>query len=167
MTGNLGLIPIRNFGILRDKRIGQSGLYRSAQPEYGYEYEWLVHMLGLRRIISLRSESQHDKVWAPMHGIDAVCIPVDDHKTPSNKQVRQFIDLLQNQGDKPTLFHCEHGHGRTSTFSVIAKLWYGMSLEDALRHEQQAFHYRFRHPAQEHFLHEIAPDIVKLRKALV
>jgi len=159
MTGNLGLIPIRNFGILRP------GLYRSAQPEYGYEYEWLHGTLALKRIISLRSESVHDSKLAPEHGIKAIRIPVDDHKTPSNKQVRQFIDLLQI--DTPTLFHCEHGRGRTSTFSVIAKLWDGMSLEEALRHEREAFHYRFQHHAQEEFLREIAPDIVKLRKALV
>ena len=53
---NLGLIPVRNFGILDEVK----GLYRSAQPMYGYEYEWLKNVLNVKTIVNLRSESNHD-----------------------------------------------------------------------------------------------------------
>lgn len=43
---NLGLIPLRNFGIV-DERLG---LYRSAQPMYNYEYPWMRKNWELRQL---------------------------------------------------------------------------------------------------------------------
>jgi protein tyrosine/serine phosphatase len=140
----LGLIPIRNFGIIHD------GLYRSAQPMYGYEYEWLKNMLGLKYIISLREESRHDSNVASEHGLRVFNIDVVDHFPPTLAQVNHFKQILS--AGVPTLFHCEHGHGRTSTFSVISKMLNGMSLDDALNHEKEVFHYQFKHKVQEEFL---------------
>lgn len=144
---SLGLIPIRNFGILQDR------LYRSAQPMYGYEYAWLKNMLGLKHIISLRSECFHDEYLAPMHDIKVTSITVKDHFPPENDHIKQFLDVIKK--NEPTLFHCEHGHGRTSTFSVIAKMRNGMSVEEAIQHEKDFFHYEFKHKAQEEFLRDL------------
>lgn len=137
---NLGLIPIRNFGIVLP------GIYRSAQPLYTADYKWLAK-LGVKKIINLRKESKHDKV-AKKVGIEVVNIPVADHCAPTMAQVKKFQKHI---GDG-VLFHCEHGHGRTSSFSVITNLIHGKSLGESLHIELFRFGYHFKHKKQLQFL---------------
>lgn len=144
MIKNLGLIPIRNFGIIAP------GIYRSAQPMYNYEFKWLILMLSLRHIVSLRAESRHSDMAAPL-GLKIHHIDIKDHGVPTLAQARSFIKLIQTYRE-PLLIHCEHGHGRTSTFSVLAKIALGWTLKDALKDEERRFHYNFRHRHQLEFL---------------
>jgi protein tyrosine/serine phosphatase len=148
---NLGLIPIRNFGVVSEN------LYRSAQPMYSYEYQWLKKVLGLQTIINLREELNHDKsmINGLNLGIETITIPVIDHKAPTVEQAEKFMALVRNrEPNAPLLFHCEHGHGRTSTFSVLAKMALGQTLEQALEDEKDKFHFEFKHKAQEDWLRE-------------
>lgn len=149
---NLGLIPVRNFGILDEDK----GLYRSAQPMYGYEYEWLKNVLNVKTIVNLRSESNHDTNVAVKHGINVINFLVEDHKSPSEAQVMEFVRVIQNDEHYPLLFHCQHGHGRTSTFAVLARLATGWTFEDALKEENEVFHYSFRYQDQKDFLQNIS-----------
>lgn len=147
----LGLIPLRNFAMVDKKK----GLYRSAQPMYGYEYEWLKNKLGINTIVNLRSELNHDSTMlksltSKIGDIEVITFDVPDHCTPTLKQAKEFIDLIKNR--KNVLFHCEHGHGRTSTFCVLSRIAMGWTLEDALREEAIVFGYQFRHPKQLDFL---------------
>lgn len=141
---NLGLIPIRNFGIILPN------LYRSAQPEYSYEYEWL-NKIGIKKIISLRAESEHDARMVKGLGLDwkVERIPVRDHNPPTIDQIKDYYSMLDFT---PTLIHCEHGHGRTSTFSILSKMRRGMSLDEAIQDEKDRFHFALHHTIQENFL---------------
>ena len=143
----LGLVPIRNFGQITNN------LYRSAQPLYEYEYEWLVKNIRLKRIINFRQiVTDHDTrmVNKLKLNIEVVNIPVVDHKTPSLDQVSKFMDLVKQP--ITTLIHCKHGHGRTSTFSVLAKVALGYTITQSMADERDRFHFQFRHPAQEKWL---------------
>jgi protein tyrosine/serine phosphatase len=143
---NIGLVPIRNFAVVDpDKKI-----YRSAQPMYGYEYAWLKNRLGLKHIVNPRSELNHDEKFAKAAGIDPVTYNVQDHFPPTLEQANEFIKLVKENTD--ILFHCEHGHGRTSTFCVLARLATGLSLEDALTEERELYGYEFKHQDQLDFL---------------
>jgi protein tyrosine phosphatase (PTP) superfamily phosphohydrolase (DUF442 family) len=143
---NLGLIPLRSFGVLDPTR----QIYRSAQPEYPFEFAWLRKMLGIEHIISLRAESKHSDMGKE-YGMRVHYIPVEDHKTPTAEQVKAFQRLIKKLKG-PILIHCEHGRGRTSTFCVIARVTNGLSLDSALKEEEEKFHYTFNHPAQVDFL---------------
>jgi protein-tyrosine phosphatase len=150
---NLGLVPLVNFGHI-DKTI-----YRSAQPEYRYQYDWLRDTLKLDLIVNLRGE-------APLadngHDIIHVAYAVKDHKPPTDEQALEFMSMIKSQSEakKNVLIHCEHGHGRTSTFSVLAKLALGQSYLQAIADEHNRFHYQFRHPAQEAWLRENFPKLI-------
>lgn len=148
----LGLIPVRNFAVVDEK----NGLFRSAQPLYQYEYEWLKKVAGIDVIVNLRSESGHDEYFAPNHGMEVKRFMVKDHNEPTQEQANEFICFIQNciASGKKVLFHCEHGHGRTSTFCVLARLAQGWNLEDALKEETDVFHYSFKHMAQVDFLNK-------------
>ncbi len=142
---NIGLVPLRNFGEVSE------GVYRSAQPEYSYEYNWIKDHLGVDTIINLRSESRHDDKMKDYFGFNVVNINVNDHNPPTLEQAKQFMELIKNNKGK-ILFHCEHGHGRTSTFCILARIAMGWTLKAAMAEEENKFHYQFKHEHQKEFL---------------
>lgn len=145
-----GLVPIRNFAIVDEQR----GLYRSAQPIYSYEYVWLKN-LGIKTIINLRAESDIDNKKAPKVGINVVNVRVKDHYIPTKEQVQVFIDTLKDESNYPLIFHCQHGHGRTSTFCMLARMVMGWSHEQALKEETETYQYHFRYQPQIEFLKQV------------
>lgn len=154
LPAELGLIPLRNFGIL----FSDMKLYRSAQPEHIYEFEWMKTVLGINTLVNLRAEIDIDHHLGKIIPF-CITIPVKDHEPPTIQQAMQFYHLMK-QCPKPLLFHCEHGRGRTSTFSVIAKMSYGgMSFDDAMKDERTRFHYQWQHHSQEDFLHQFNKHI--------
>ena len=143
---NIGLSPVRNFGIVDETK----KLYRSAQPQYSYEYKWIKNALGVNTIFNLRSELDHDTRMTKDLGIEVKTVNIPDHHIPTLEQANEFIDFVKdNEG---ILFHCEHGQGRTSTFCVLARLAMGWSLEDAIKEENDVYGYCFKHPEQLSFL---------------
>lgn len=150
----LGLIPLKNFGVV-SKRYH---IFRCAQPMFSRDYIWCAEVLKLQTIINLRKESNRDDSYAAQYGITVYDIPVADHNPPTNEQADEFVTFIRNAAadkvEHPILIHCEHGHGRTSTFCVLAKLALGSTLKKALREESKKFHYAFSHFTQERFLEE-------------
>jgi protein tyrosine/serine phosphatase len=146
----VGLVPIRNFAIVDEQR----GLYRSAQPIYNYEYKWLKN-LGIKTIVNLRAESDLDNRRATSLGIEVVNIRVRDHFIPTIEQVQVFIDTLKDETKYPLIFHCQHGHGRTSTFCMLARMVMGWNHEEALKEENETYQYNFKYQPQIDFLKEV------------
>lgn len=149
---NLGLIPLINFAAVDS----DAGLYRSAQPEYAYQYQWLKDTIGIDVIINLRSESKHDDrlIHATNANIEVINIDVIDHECPSLDEANYFVWLIKKciAEKRKVLFHCLHGHGRTSTFCVLARIAQGWNVMDAIDEEDKVFHYSFRHESQKQFL---------------
>lgn len=144
---NVGLIPLWNFGEVAPK------LFRSAQPLYAFQYDWLHRILDVSKIYNLRAESRHDERTAGDE-IEVVNVNVKDHFPPTFMDAVNFMTAVKHDREKgiATLIHCEHGHGRTSTFSILAKMALGDSLEQAIEDEKERFHFEFRHHAQEQWL---------------
>lgn len=143
----LGLVPIRNFAHIIDN------IYRSAQPLATYEYKWLSEVVGIDIIVNLRAELDHDKQFINEFNFECHTYSVKDHEPPTIEQANGFINLIKDINiTSNVLIHCEHGHGRTSTFSVLAKIAKGVTVEDAIADEKSRFHYHFKHHLQEKFL---------------
>jgi protein-tyrosine phosphatase len=105
-------------------------------------------------IFNLRKELHRDEKYGVKHGMQVISIEIPDHQEPTLEQALSFIGQVHHAlayGQK-ILIHCEHGHGRTSTFAVLARLAQGWTLEHALQEEEEVFHYCFNHPAQKEFL---------------
>lgn len=146
----MGLFLLRNFAVIDENK----GLYRSAQPEYSYEYKWLKDTAQIDKIINLRKESNHDQFFAPTFGIQVSDYKVPDHEVPTLEQAKNFIDEIKAsvKNNQKVLIHCEHGHGRTSTFCVLARIATGWDLKEAITEEENKFHYSFQHEVQKEFL---------------
>jgi tyrosine-protein phosphatase SIW14 len=147
---NLGLVPLRNFGIVDESL----GLYRSAQPMYNYEYAWMRKNLGIKTIVNLRSESKHDDNLGRGQGFKVIDFLVPDHKSPTKEQINDFMNIIKDSSNFPLLFHCEHGQGRTSTFCIASRIAMGWTLKEALDEENNVFKYTFKHKEQIDFLNE-------------
>lgn len=139
------MVPLRNFCVVDEKR----KIYRSAQPQYSYEYRWLNTELQLKNIVNLRSELDHDTKMAKNYDIKVKTVSVPDHHAPTVEQANDFI-----KNNESVLFHCEHGQGRTSTFCVLSRLATGWTLEDAIKEENDVYGYSFHHPEQLKFLQD-------------
>lgn len=144
-----GLVPLVNFGQVAPN------LYRCAQPQYQYQYDWLDKTLKAETVVNIRMESRHDDRMLKCR-VPVVNFDVPDQKTPTFAQAIKWQKLVWENHEKPMIFHCLHGHGRTSTFSVLAKMTMGMTLEQAMQDEMKRFHFSFRHPAQAAWLEEFA-----------
>lgn len=143
---DIGLVPLRNFALVDEKK----QIYRSAQPLYGYEYRWLSKMLGIKQIFNLRTEEIDARLTTGL-GIGVETISIPDRGVPTLKQALDFMDEIRKI-KVPSLIHCTHGHGRTSTFSVLVRIAIGWDVHDAIKEEKIKFHYEFAHPLQEEFL---------------
>lgn len=161
MNRDLGLVPLINFGRVVAKSTGI--IYRSAQPEYAYQYNWLANNMNKLKLVNLRSEAEIDRRYATFPHLQYKQIPVVDHQPPTIEQAVEFMeDVRDYKGDM--LIHCAHGHGRTSTFSVLAKVALGWTLQEAMEDEHKRFHYEFRHHAQEEWLYDHITNLWRYSK---
>jgi len=140
-----GLVPLQNFAFIYDN------IYRCAQPIHEYQWKWLEGSLGVNTVINLRKENDVDHKFCEKLGIKEFRFLVPDHEAPTEEQAKEFMEIVKRER-KPILIHCEYGHGRTSTFSVLAKVAMGYGIEEALKDEKKRFHYSFAHRHQEEFL---------------
>lgn len=146
---HVGLVPLSNFAVL-DKTYP---IYRSAQPLHGYQYKWLAEVLGIKLIYNLREENIDTRLSLGL-GIGIINFPMRDRRPPTLEIANKFIETIKANEGIPSLIHCEHGHGRTSTFSVLARVALGWDVNAAIREEEEKFHYNFRHESQKDFLVE-------------
>lgn len=143
---NLGLVPLMNFAQVDEY------VFRSAQPHYAFQYDWLRNKLGIEILVDLRKESDLDERVGIEHGFDVFELRIPDHHAPTLEQTQQFREFYEAHKDKKILIHCAHGQGRTTTFCVIVRLIQGWSLEDALREQSEVYGYHFKHKEQLEFL---------------
>lgn len=141
--------PLKNFAIVEEGKA-----FRSAQPMYNYEYLWVANKLGLKTMINLRGELNHDKKFCEKLSIKEITYDIKDHYPPTIQDCLDFMEVLNDGRNYPLLFHCEHGQGRTSTFSVLYSLHCGLTLDEALEKERVEYDYTFKHQCQLDVLHE-------------
>lgn len=147
------LLAVRNFA-----QVIPGLLYRGAQPHSQFEYDWLAQM-GVKGLVNLRTAATaREQRNADRLGFSLVTLGVVDDTAPSVEQARTFITMLQQARNYPLYVHCKHGHGRTSTFCILARLAQGASLEAAFA-EQHTLGYVPVHVSQREFLVTMAPVI--------
>lgn len=145
---NLGLVPLLNFGQINDN------IFRSAQPRYNYQFEWLRDIIGIEVLVDLRSENNIDDRVGVEHGFEVFDVNIPDHHAPSLEDVERFREFYEENKGRKILIHCAHGQGRTTTFSVLVRLFEGWTLDQAIQEQESECRYHFKHPKQLEFLRE-------------
>ena len=145
----IGLAPLMNFAQVSET------VFRSAQPRYEYQYDWIKDKLGVEVLVNLRSESDLDDRIGTKHGFEVFDIKVPDHHAPTLEQVKKFKKFYSKNKHKKMLVHCAHGQGRTTTFCVLIRLFDGWQLDEALCEQREVYHYSFKHQEQLEFLKKL------------
>lgn len=123
--GSFPNVHIKNFGQMDER------YYRGAQPEVS-DYQSLAD-LGVKTIIDLRNDpTDYEKSSAEKLGMKYVNIPMSGWKSPKDKDVQEFLDLLNNPETGTVFVHCKAGIHRTGITAAVYRFTkYGWDYDKA------------------------------------
>jgi len=120
--------------------IAEPRLLGSSNPGSG-EIEALARE-GFLLVVSLLEEAEqapnYDLALVESLNLERHNIPVRDFQPPTNDQLTQFVQLLDDVSPKRVVVHCLGGSGRTGTFAAAYWIARGMTARDAVLHVRKA-----------------------------
>ncbi|MBI2104324.1 MAG: tyrosine-protein phosphatase [Candidatus Omnitrophica bacterium] len=99
------------------------GLYRGGQPSQPGLEE--LSRRGIKTIISLRQPShamEEERRLAEQLGMEWVNIPMWFWWRPSDRQVRQFLDIATDPARRPVFVHCRQGWNRAGIMVAVYRI---------------------------------------------
>ena len=150
---DLAKVHIVNFGRV------DAGYYRGAQPE-GRDYEDLAS-LGVKTIVNLTSDDSDpaEKAMAERAGMKYVQIPMTTHQAPTDKQLAEFLSVVNAPANQPVYVHCVGGRHRTGVMTAVYRITHdGWASERAFGEmKQYKFGADFLHPEFKTFVYGYRP----------
>jgi len=153
-----GNIQLQNFARVDDT------VYRGAMPDSGKQFEKLKNAYNVRVIIDLRgAETTKDKYidfergWAEHHNIQYVRIPMNSHRPPSQEELKQFFQAIEDAkaAGGSAYVHCKHGIDRTGSMIAAYETKLGRSPQQIYKNMKR-YGYNWLHqlsrPAQRDFV---------------
>lgn len=139
-------IDIRNFKKVND------WFYRGGQPEE-YQYQSLADQ-GIKTVVNLRSTKRliaAERAIVEKLGMQFESIPMTYLKSPTYKEVKRFLQIVDDPEKRPIFIHCLHGADRTGILvGIFRMLREGWDVKDAFAemraggwHQLWMFHYEF------------------------
>ncbi len=99
------------------------GIFRGGQPDSrGWDH---LKSLGVKTVISLRwnkSKIDWEREVVQSHGMSYVSLPLTYWDWPTEKQIQQFLAILDDKQALPVFVHCLHGSDRTGLMVAIYRL---------------------------------------------
>ena len=120
-------VNIKNFGQMDER------FYRGAQPLEG-DYQALKD-LGVNTVIDLRNDpTGYEKSKVEALGMKYVNIPMSGWKTPKDKELEQFLNLLNDSTTGTVYVHCKAGIHRTGVAGAVYRFTkYGWDYDKAYK----------------------------------
>lgn len=126
-------------------------LYRGGQPEAAAGGYRSLQELGIEIVVNFRNDAddvEPERAQLEALGIRLVHIPWSGFQKPDNRQVAEFLQLLQEYRDRKIFVHCQRGAERTGVMLAAYRIAVqGWTAEQALA-EMEVFKFRgfwFRH----------------------
>jgi len=110
-------IEIKNFRKVHD------WLYRGAQPSEAALGQ--LKEFGINTIISFRwtlSVILQEKVIVQKLGMNLYNIPLSYWALPNRKEIERFLEIMDNEKNRPIFVHCQHGCDRTGMLIAIYRI---------------------------------------------
>jgi len=148
-------IAIDNFG-----RIDEH-YYRGAQPE-GDDYAALA-ALGIKTVIDLQADgSSAEKGFVEAAGMTYHRIPMTTRVAPTEKEIAEFMKLVNDPASQPVYVHCAGGRHRTGVMTAVYRMSHDGWTADKAFDEMKQFKFGadFLHPEFKRFVYgyHIAPS---------
>jgi tyrosine-protein phosphatase SIW14 len=100
------------------------GIYRSAQPSEEH-FDSLKNEAGIRTIVSVNNdegEIEAEARNAAAAGIRFISVPFSGFFAPSDENVNQVLQALDDRANWPVLLHCQHGRDRTGLITGLYRV---------------------------------------------
>ena len=125
--GSFPNIKIKNFGQMDER------YYRGAQP-LPDDYQSLKD-LGVNTVIDLRNDpTDYEKTAVEALGMKYVNIPMSGWKYPKDKDIEQFLNLMNDSSTGVVYAHCKAGIHRTGITGAIYRFTkYGWNYDQAYK----------------------------------
>lgn len=156
-------IVIDNFGQIDDH------YYRGAQPE-GDDYAALA-ALGIKTVIDLQADgSSAEKGFVEAAGMRYHRIPMTTRVEPTEKEIAEFLKVVNDPASQPVYVHCAGGRHRTGVMTAVYRMshdgWTADKAFDEMKHFK--FGADFLHPEFKRFVYayHVAPSSPALRQAV-
>jgi len=118
-------VKIKNFGQMDER------LFRGAQP-LPEDYQALKE-LGVNTVVDLRNDpTDYEKIEVEKLGMTYINIPMSGWKTPKDKDVHQFLQLMNDESTGKVYVHCKAGIHRTGVAGAVYRFTkYGWDYDKA------------------------------------
>ena len=152
----LNRIHIGNFGKVNDN------YFRGAQPK-GSDYHDLA-ALGVKTVIDLQKDGPSSEAGSvTAAGMKFFRIGMTTSKAPTDAQIAQFFEIVNNPANQPVYVHCAGGRHRTGTMTALYRMTFdGWNASQAYNEMKQ---YRFEgfpdHPVLRNYVYAYTPAVPK------
>jgi len=151
-TAALNRIHIGNFGKVNDN------YFRGSQPK-GPDYSDLA-AIGVKTVIDLQADGPSNEAgYVKAAGMNFVRIGMTTTKAPTEAQIAQFFEIVNNPANQPVYVHCAGGRHRTGTMTALYRMTFdGWTPQQAYSEMKQ---YRFEgfpdHPVLRNYVYAFKP----------
>jgi tyrosine-protein phosphatase SIW14 len=120
-------VNIRNFGQMDER------LYRGAQP-LPEDYQSLKD-LGVTHVVDLRNDpTDYEKTEVEKLGMKYINISMSGWKTPKDRQLEEFLQIMNDEATGKVFIHCKAGIHRTGVAGAVYRFTkYGWDYDKAYR----------------------------------
>ncbi|HEY0459656.1 MAG TPA: tyrosine-protein phosphatase [Pyrinomonadaceae bacterium] len=153
-------VKIQNFGQMDER------FYRGAQPNPG-DYQALKD-LGVHTVIDLRNDpTVYEKTEVEKLGMKYVNIPMSGWKSPKDKDIVAFLNLMQESTTGTVFVHCKAGIHRTGVAGAVYRFTkYGWDYDKAYTEmKNYNFSSGLVHGSLKSFVKDYAENIQKTQPA--
>jgi len=148
----LSRIQIGNFGKINDN------YFRGSQPK-GADYSDLASF-GVKTVIDLQEDGPSNEAgYVKAAGMNFFRIGMTTTKAPTDAQIAQFFEIVNNPANQPVYVHCAGGRHRTGTMTALYRMTFdGWTPTQAYNEMKQ---YRFEgfpdHPVLRNYVYAYHP----------
>ena len=152
VSSALSRIRIGNFGKINDH------YFRGAQPK-GSDYRDLA-AIGVKTVIDLQIDGPSNEAGnVAAAGMKFFRIGMTTSKAPTDAQIAQFFEIVNNPANQPVYVHCAGGRHRTGTMTALYRMTFdGWNAAQAYTEMKQ---FRFEgfpdHPVLRNYVYAYRP----------
>ena len=152
----LSRIHIGNFGKINDH------YFRGSQPK-GSDYGDLA-AIGVKTVIDLQVDGPSNEAGiVTAAGMKFFRIGMTTSNAPTDAQVAQFFEIVNNPANQPVYVHCAGGRHRTGTMTALYRMTFdGWNASQAYS-EMKQFHFEglTDHPTLRNYVYAYKPALPK------
>src|SRR5215470_5053 len=152
----LSRIRIGNFGKINNN------YFRGSQPK-GSDYRDLA-AIGVKTVIDLQQDGPSNEAGiVTAAGMKFFRIGMTTSKAPTDAQVAQFFEIVNNPANQPVYVHCAGGRHRTGTMTALYRMTYDGWTADKAYTEMKQYHFEGfpDHPVLRNYVYAYTPALPK------